>query len=50
LGGSGLGLSICKSIVETMGGGIEAQNAPAGGLRIRIGFPHPKTKPVMPEI
>ncbi len=38
-GGSGLGLSICKSIVEGYGGWIEAANAPGAGLRITIGFP-----------
>lgn len=38
-GGSGLGLSICKSIVEAYGGWIEAANAPGAGLRISIGFP-----------
>ena len=39
LGGSGLGLSICKSIVETLGGQIRAANAPSGGLRIEIVLP-----------
>jgi two-component system, OmpR family, sensor histidine kinase BaeS len=39
LGGSGLGLSICKSIVDTLGGQIKAVNAPSGGLRIEIGLP-----------
>ena len=39
LGGSGLGLSICKSIVETLGGQIRASNAPSGGLRIEIELP-----------
>lgn len=39
LGGSGLGLSICKSIVDTLGGQITAANAPSGGLRIEIGLP-----------
>ncbi|UCD78444.1 MAG: HAMP domain-containing protein [Desulfobacterales bacterium] len=39
LGGSGLGLSICKSIVETLGGQIRAVNAPSGGLRIEIVLP-----------
>jgi len=38
-GGSGLGLSICKSIVETLGGQIRASNAPSGGLRIEIELP-----------
>jgi two-component system sensor histidine kinase BaeS len=39
MGGSGLGLSICKSIVETLGGDIYARNAPSGGLRIEMIFP-----------
>jgi two-component system sensor histidine kinase BaeS len=39
LGGSGLGLSICKSIVDNLGGQIKALNAPSGGLRIEIVLP-----------
>jgi two-component system sensor histidine kinase BaeS len=39
LGGSGLGLSISKSIVETMGGEIRAAKAASGGLGIEIIFP-----------
>jgi len=39
LGGSGLGLSICKSIVDTLGGQIRVVNASSGGLRIEIGLP-----------
>ncbi len=38
-GGSGLGLSICKSIVDIHNGKITADNAPSGGLRIQIFFP-----------
>jgi two-component system sensor histidine kinase BaeS len=38
-GGSGLGLSICKSIVKALGGEIRAVNAASGGLRIEIEFP-----------
>jgi two-component system, OmpR family, sensor histidine kinase BaeS len=49
LGGSGLGLSICRSIVEAMGGRIDAQNAPAGGLRIRIDFAHVQSNPALTE-
>ncbi len=36
---SGLGLSICKSIVKAHGGTIHAENAPAGGLLLRIALP-----------
>lgn len=39
LGGSGIGLSLCKQIVEEHGGTIEAQISPLGGLRIRMKFP-----------
>jgi two-component system sensor histidine kinase BaeS len=38
-GGSGLGLSICKSIVEAHGGKIRAANGQSGGLRFDIELP-----------
>lgn len=38
-GGSALGLAICKSIVEALGGEINAANAPGGGLWIKITLP-----------
>jgi two-component system sensor histidine kinase BaeS len=38
-GGAGLGLSICKSIMEAHGGSIEAAASPLGGLRIILSFP-----------
>lgn len=38
-GGSGLGLSICKSIVTAFGGEIRAVNSTSGGLRIEIELP-----------
>jgi len=38
-GGSGLGLSICRSIVNTLGGEIRAANGNSGGLRIEVELP-----------
>lgn len=39
--GAGLGLAICRNIVEAHGGSIEASHSPLGGLRIVITFPCP---------
>lgn len=39
LGGSGLGLSICKSIISAHGGRIEAQASELGGLKIAVSIP-----------
>ena len=39
LGGSGLGLSICRQIVESHNGTIWADHSPSGGLNITIEFP-----------
>jgi two-component system sensor histidine kinase BaeS len=38
-GGAGLGLAICKNIVEAHEGTIAAHQSPLGGLLIRITFP-----------
>ncbi|MEQ1439821.1 ATP-binding protein [Fontimonas sp. SYSU GA230001] len=38
-GGAGLGLAICRSIVEAHGGSIHAEVAPGGGLCIRFDLP-----------
>jgi two-component system sensor histidine kinase BaeS len=38
-GGAGLGLAICKNIVEAHGGTIDARHASQGGLWIRIRLP-----------
>ena len=36
---SGLGLSICQSIIKAHGGTLHAENVPAGGLRIEASLP-----------
>lgn len=38
-GGAGLGLAICRAIVEAHGGSIAATHSPLGGLRITIELP-----------
>jgi two-component system, OmpR family, sensor histidine kinase BaeS len=38
-GGAGLGLAICKNIVDAHQGSITAGSSPLGGLQIRISFP-----------
>jgi two-component system sensor histidine kinase BaeS len=38
-GGAGLGLALCRNIVEAHGGSIEAQLSPLGGLRIVVRLP-----------
>lgn len=42
--GSGLGLSICKSLVELMGGTIEVQNSKAGGAIFSFKIPLTKRR------
>jgi two-component system sensor histidine kinase BaeS len=38
-GGAGLGLAICRNIVEAHGGTIGAEPSPLGGVTIRITLP-----------
>jgi signal transduction histidine kinase len=38
-GGYGLGLSLCKTIMEAHGGKIEIESAPASGTRVSLFFP-----------
>ena len=38
-GGSGLGLSICKAIIDAHGGTIQAMGSDAGGVLIRVRLP-----------
>ncbi|MEJ6476274.1 ATP-binding protein [Pseudoalteromonas piscicida] len=45
-GGSGLGLSICKSIIEAMNGKISVKSGKFGGLCIQIDLPHAVDTPV----
>jgi len=44
-GGSGLGLAISSSAIRAHGGHIRAENAPGGGLLVKISLPLQKTIP-----
>jgi PAS domain S-box-containing protein len=45
-GGTGLGLSIVRRVVEEHGGGVDAVNRDAGGARLTLRLPMPRTKAV----
>jgi len=46
--GAGLGLAICRGIIQAHGGSIHACNAAAGGLEIRIALPIEGAPPELP--
>lgn len=48
-GGAGLGLSICKAIVESHGGQIDVQSSPGNGTSITVTFPVAVEKRIEPD-
>jgi two-component system sensor histidine kinase KdpD len=48
--GVGLGLPICKAIVEAHGGSIDAENRMGGGALFRVTLPQTGSVPELPEI
>jgi two-component system sensor histidine kinase KdpD len=48
--GVGLGLAICRAIIEAHGGKIWAENRPGGGAMFRFTLPAIEAPPEMPEI
>ena len=48
-GGTGLGLSIVRRVVEEHGGGVDAVNRDAGGARLTLRLPMPRTRAVAVE-
>jgi len=46
--GVGLGLAICRALVEAHGGTIDARNGPAGGAEFSLVIPHTEAPPQIP--
>lgn len=44
-GGSGLGLTLCREIVEAHGGAMRLENRDGGGLAVHVRLVHPSTPP-----
>ncbi|WP_369696009.1 ATP-binding protein [Seleniivibrio woodruffii] len=44
IGGTGLGLEITKDIIHAHGGEIKLENAPEGGLEVKITLPKSNLK------
>lgn len=48
-GGSGLGLSICRGIIETHGGRITLESSPGGGTTVIFSLPKHDKAPISPH-
>jgi two-component system sensor histidine kinase KdpD len=47
--GAGLGLAICRGIVQAHGGRIWAENRPGGGVTVRFTLPRKEVPPIVSE-
>lgn len=46
--GTGIGLAICRAVVDVHGGRIEAANRPGGGATVRVTLPGGGAPPIIP--